>query len=184
VSLAKECPVDLNLEMAATTEMERLALKYRPDYCCLVPEKRQELTTEGGLDVQKKLSSIKKLTEKLAKKNIGVSLFIGGNLKQVEASAKTGAFAVEFHTGHWVEARGKAKDREWKKLYEAAILAHDLGLLVHAGHGLDFQSARDSTGLPFLRELNIGHSIVCHSTMMGIEEATRRMKSAINEGLS
>ncbi len=182
--LSTQCPVDLNLEMAVTDEMEKLVLKYKPQFCCLVPEKRQELTTEGGLDVVKKLKRISLLTERVAKKNIGVSLFIGPDLKQVRASAKSGAFGVEFHTGHWVEAAKKNKgDRDWKRLNEACALAHDLGLKVHAGHGLDYDSATMCTKLPHLRELNIGHAIVCHALEFGLEEAVRRMKAACRVSL-
>lgn len=175
--LTEQCPVDINLEMAVTDEMEKIALKYAPKYVCLVPEKRAELTTEGGLDVAKKLKRIAKLVEKVGKEDIGTSLFIGPDLKQVKAAAKTGAFAVEFHTGHWCEMLRKNKgERDWKKLVESCQLAHSLGLKVHAGHGLDFDSAKVSCSLPHMRELNIGHSIVCHSVFMGLEEAVRKMK--------
>ncbi|HEX4923413.1 MAG TPA: pyridoxine 5'-phosphate synthase, partial [Bdellovibrionales bacterium] len=177
-----ECPVDLNLEMAVTDEMEKLALKHVPRYICLVPEKRRELTTEGGLDVVKKQKRISQLVERVKKKNIEVSNFIAGDLKQVKASAATGAFAVEFHTGHWCDylrVSPKKAESAWKRLVEAAALAHDLGLKVHAGHGLDFDTAAKCLQLPHVRELNIGHSIVCHALQMGLEEAVRRMKNAM-----
>jgi pyridoxine 5-phosphate synthase len=181
--LAERCPVDLNLEMAATDEMQKFALKYRPKFVCLVPEKRQELTTEGGLDVSKKLKNISKLIEKLKAKGIETSLFIGGDLKQVKASADSGGFAVEFHTGHWVEQwrkGAKSAGKEWKKLLESAHEAHSLGLKVHAGHGLDFETARIACTLPHIRELNIGHFLVCRSVKAGLESSVKEMKSILN----
>ncbi|MEQ1876255.1 MAG: pyridoxine 5'-phosphate synthase [Bdellovibrionia bacterium] len=177
--LAESCPVDLNLEMAVTDEMEKIALKFHPKYVCLVPEKRAELTTEGGLDIVKKLKRISKLTEKMSGENIGVSLFIGADSKQVKASAKSGAFAVEFHTGHWCDNLRKGKgEKDWRKLIDACELAHALGLKVHAGHGLDFGTAKQACILPHMRELNIGHSLVSYSVVMGLEEAVRKMKES------
>lgn len=179
VLLSKKCPVLLNLEMGATPEMEKLALKYKPDWCCLVPEKREELTTEGGLDVAGQAYRIGTLTQKLSKKGIKVSHFIEPSLEQVEAAAALGAQAVEFHTGHWVLLKGKAKQKEWKRLEMAAHLAHGLGLHVHAGHGLDYAHTRKITKLAFLEEVNIGHSLVCYALEDGLRGAVSKMKKIL-----
>ncbi|HWU41853.1 MAG TPA: pyridoxine 5'-phosphate synthase, partial [Bdellovibrio sp.] len=153
--LSKACPVPLNLEMAATKQMVSLAKKYRPDWVCFVPEKRAELTTEGGLDVKKGFQKMAPMVEKLQRIGIEISMFIEPSLEQVEASYKVGADAVEFHTGKWVLLQGAAKTREWKRLCEAAKWAHDLGLNVHAGHGLDYAHSRMINKLPYLQEVNI-----------------------------
>lgn len=178
--LSKKCPVLLNLEMAATSDMVRLAKKYHPTICCLVPEKRQELTTEGGLDIIGALPRMKKVTRELHSKKIEVSLFIEPSLAQVEASFKAEADAVEFHTGKWVLSKGSERKHEWKRLNQAALLAHDLGLQVHAGHGLDYASTAEILSLPYLEELNIGHSLVCYSLEMGMRQSVQRMKKIIS----
>lgn len=175
VRLAKHRPVALNLEMAVNDQMLKIARKYRPDWVCLVPEKRAELTTEGGLDVVKAKAKIAVLSEKLQRIGIEISTFIEPSREQVMASFDAGADAVEFHTGHWVLLKGPRKEREWKRLQEAARLAHELGLGVHAGHGLDYEHARKIRGLPFLAEVNIGHSLVCYALEDGLEKAVRRM---------
>jgi pyridoxine 5-phosphate synthase len=176
VMLSKKCPVLLNLEMAATLAMQKMALKYRPDWVCLVPEKREELTTEGGLNVLKYLSRIDSITMKLEKKGIKVSHFIEPDLRQVFASAECGATAVEFHTGHWVLLKGAVKAREWARLEKAARFAHQLGLGVHAGHGLDYAHAKAIRQLPFIQEVNIGHSLVCYALEDGLRTAVKKMK--------
>jgi pyridoxine 5-phosphate synthase len=176
VLLSKKCPVLLNLEMGATKEMEKIALKYKPDWVCLVPEKREELTTEGGLDVAGQASRIGPLTKVLSKKGIKVSHFIEPSLKQVQAAAELGAHAVEFHTGHWVLLKGKAKAKEWKRLSDAAELCHSLGMNVHAGHGLDYDHTLKIKKLPYLEEVNIGHSLICYSLEDGLRTAVRKMK--------
>lgn len=182
VTLSKKCPVLLNLEMAADPKMLRLALKYKPDWCCLVPEKREELTTEGGLDVKKHFPRIRKITQRLIKKKIKVSPFIEPDLEQVQACAQMGAQAVEFHTGHWVLLKGPAKKREWKRLQRAAELAHALGLRVHAGHGLDYQHTKLICQLPFLEEVNIGHSLICYALEDGLRSSVQKMKKILKNG--
>ncbi len=174
-NVIKYAAIPVNMEMAATEEMTKLALKYKPQFVCLVPEKRQELTTEGGLDVVKKKKQISKLIEKLSKKGIKVSTFIGPDKKQVKASQEVGAFACEFHTGHWVQFKDRKKDKEWLKLIESALYCHDLNLNVHAGHGLDYESTRDIKALPFLEEVNIGHFLVCEGLKAGLYESVRNM---------
>ncbi len=177
--LSQKCPVPLNLEMASTDQMVRMAKKYKPDWVCLVPEKRQELTTEGGLDVFKSRHRIGKHIDKLQVLGIEISMFIAPSIEQVKASYEVGADAVEFHTGHWVLMNGNAKKKEWARLVEAAELAHFLGMNVHAGHGLDFKTTNEIKKLPHLEEVNIGHSLICYSLEMGLEQAVRKMKKVL-----
>ncbi len=174
--LSRKCPATLNLEMAAQWEMVKLAKKYKPDWCCFVPEKRQELTTEGGLNVGKSLKKLLSMVKELQGAGIKCSMFIEPSLDQVRASFQVGAEAVELHTGQWVLLEGPQKQREWKRLKAAAQLAHSLGLAVHAGHGLDFKSAVKIKAMPFLAEVNIGHSLICYSLEMGLVGATKEMK--------
>ncbi len=171
--------IPVNLEMAATEAMTKIALKHKPTYICLVPEKRQELTTEGGLDVVKKKKQIKTVIEKVSKKGIKVSTFIAPDKKQVLASKEVGAFACEFHTGHWVQYKGAKKEKEWMKLIEAALYCHELGMNVHAGHGLDYQTSKDIKALPFLEEVNIGHFLVCEALEVGLYESISKMKEIL-----
>lgn len=178
-SLAKKRPVALNLEMAATDEMVRLARKHRPDWCCFVPEKRQELTTEGGLHVVRERHRLEPMIEKLQRLGIEISMFIEPAPEQVAASFEIGADAVEFHTGKWVRLKGRAKEVEWRRLSDAARLAYNLGLGVHAGHGLDYEHTRKIRRLPHLREVNIGHSLVCYALESGLESAVRKMKGIL-----
>lgn len=178
-TLSKECPVALNLEMAATPQMVSFAKKYRPDWVCFVPEKRAELTTEGGLDVKKGFRKMQPMVEKLQRIGIEISMFIEPSLEQVEASYEIGADAVEFHTGKWVHLTGKAKEREWQRLVAAAIAAHELGLNVHAGHGLDYGHSRLINKLPHLQEVNIGHSLICYALEEGLEASVRKMRKIL-----
>jgi pyridoxine 5-phosphate synthase len=177
--LSANCTVPLNLEMASTDTMVRLARKYKPDWACFVPEKREELTTEGGLNVEKSLLQISKHVEKLQMIGIEISMFIEPSLKQVRASYEVGADAVEFHTGKWVHLLGPKKKQEWARLKEAAEEAHRLGMAVHAGHGLDFHTTQEITALPYLEEVNIGHSIICYSLEYGVEKTVRMMKKCL-----
>lgn len=177
--LSKHCPVLLNLEMAATPRMVQYAKKYRPDWICLVPEKRQELTTEGGLHVVKNYKKMAPMIEKLQRMGIEISLFVEPSIEQVEASYKIGADAVELHTGKWVMLQGAAKKKEWNRLVQAAIAADELGLGVHAGHGLDYEHARAIKKLPALREVNIGHSLVCYALENGLRASVRKMKNIL-----
>jgi pyridoxine 5-phosphate synthase len=178
--LSEYCTVPLNLEMAATDAMVKLAKKYKPQWVCYVPEKREELTTEGGLNVAKQQKKISTQIEKLQRMGIEISMFIEPSLEQVKASFEVGADAVEFHTGKWVHLHGPQKKKEWQKLVEAAELANFLGLSVHAGHGLDFHTTLEITELPYLEEVNIGHSLICYSLEHGLEKAVRLMKKCLN----
>ncbi len=175
VLLSEKCPVDLNLEMAVTPQMVRMANRYKPEWCCFVPEKRQELTTEGGLNVIQSKLKIQKAIAKLQARGVEISLFIAPNLQQVKAAFEVGADAVEFHTGHWVLYQGRKKQNEWKKLKQAAVMAHQLGLRVHAGHGLDYEHAQEIKKLPYLKEVNIGHFLVCEALRKGFYPAVKKM---------
>lgn len=182
VSLSQSCPLELNLEMAATPAMVRCAFKYKPDWVCIVPESREELTTEGGLNLITQKEKLTKLVEKLQPIGIEISFFIEPSVKQVRAAYELGADAVEFHTGKWVRLQGEAKAKEWAKLCDAAQLTNELGMGVHAGHGLDYQHALWIAKLPYLREVNIGHSLVCYALESGMKTAVKTMKRYLSEG--
>ncbi len=177
--LSKKSPLPLNLEMAMTQEMFQFAKKYKPAWVCYVPEKRKELTTEGGLDVVKYKKQLKKQIEKLQTLGIEVSLFIAPQLDQVLAAAKVGADAIELHTGAWVHLQGVRKNKEWSRLKKSALLAESLGLRVHAGHGLDFVHTQKIKSLPFLKEVNIGHFLVCEALNKGLRHSVLQMKKTL-----
>ena len=172
----------LNLEMAMTDEMQEIALRIRPHAVCLVPEKRQELTTEGGLDVEGQLDRAIEFVKPLLAKNIEVSFFIDPDIQQINAVSKTGAPFIELHTGRYSEAYGTLEDEKaFKDLKGAAIFAHNFGLKVNAGHGLNYQNVHRMHEIPNLVELNIGHSIIARSIFVGLEQAVKEMK-ALCEG--
>ncbi|MGE5084767.1 MAG: pyridoxine 5'-phosphate synthase [Bacillota bacterium] len=177
--LSKHCPVPLNLEMAATSQMVSFAKKYRPDWVCFVPEKRAELTTEGGLDVKKGAKKLAPMVEKLQRIGIEISMFIEPSIEQVEAAYEVGADAVEFHTGKWVHLQGPRKAKEWKRLVDASEWANYLGLSVHAGHGLDYAHSKEINKLPYLQEVNIGHSLICYALEEGLEASVRKMRKLL-----
>jgi pyridoxine 5-phosphate synthase len=178
--LAKARMATLNLEMGVTDEMIGIALKSRPDYVCWVPEKRRELTTEGGLDLFKSPKRFFKASEIFQKKGIKISPFIEPSLKQVQRAKELGSTAVEFHTGHWVLLTGAKKTKAWQKLVEASNEANSLGLQVHAGHGLDYEHASKIKELPFLEEVNIGHFLVCEAVFVGFPTAIKEMIKRLN----
>lgn len=170
----------LNLEMAMTDEMLEIALKLKPAACCIVPEKRQELTTEGGLDVLSQLDKAIKFVKPLKEAGIAVSLFIDPDSRQIEASHKTGAQFIELHTGAYSEAFGKKNENsEFFKLKSATIFAQTLGLKVNAGHGLNYKNVHRMHEIENLVELNIGHSIICRAMYVGLEVAVKEMKELI-----
>jgi pyridoxine 5-phosphate synthase len=170
----------LNLEMAATDEMQRIALEVRPNIVTLVPEKREELTTEGGLEVVARLEALKPYIAKLQEAGIPVSLFIDPDEQQITASKKSGARWVELHTGTYANARtGEARNAELVKIREAAKLAASLGLRVGAGHGLNYVNLRPIAALPEVEELNIGHSIISRASLVGMDRAVRDMIALI-----
>ena len=167
----------LNLEMAMTDEMQEIALKIRPHAICLVPEKRQELTTEGGLDVEGQLDRAIKFVKPLLAKNIEVSFFIDPDVHQISAVSKTGAPFIELHTGKYSEAFGTMdEEKVFQELKGAAIFAQNFGLKVNAGHGLNYHNVGRMHEIPHLVELNIGHSIIARSVFVGLEQAVKEMK--------
>jgi len=172
----------LNLEMAVVDEMLEFAEKIKPQDCCLVPERREELTTEGGLDVVGQLDRIKEATNRLASVGARVSLFIDADEAQIEAAAQSGAPVIEIHTGHFadaVESRGYRK--ELTRIQQAIKQGVDAGLQVNAGHGLHYHNVQDIAAIPGLCELNIGHAIVARALFTGLQQAVREMKSLMRE---
>lgn len=174
--LKNEVPLPINLEMAATDEMLAFALKVKPHTVVLVPERREELTTEGGLDVKAMEKKLTPFIDKLQSNGIQVSLFIEPDHDQVHAAQRTGAHAVELHTGRYCHLLGKARDKEFMRLSEAAMLARGLGLEVHAGHGLDYDNVGAIVAIPEISELNIGHFLIGEAVFIGLHEAVAKMK--------
>jgi len=167
----------LNLEMAMTDEMQEIALKIRPHAVCLVPEKRQELTTEGGLDVEGQIDRAIKFVKPLIEKNIEVSFFIDPDIHQISAVSKTGAPFIELHTGRYSEVFGTdEEEKAFNDLKGAAIFAQNFGLKVNAGHGLNYHNVKRMHEIPNLVELNIGHSIIARAIFVGLEQAVKEMK--------
>jgi pyridoxine 5-phosphate synthase len=175
----------LNLEMAPTEEMTQFAISVLPDMVTLVPESRQELTTEGGLNVSGQFDNISKVVTALKNHDITVSIFIEADQRQIKDSKKIGADFVELHTGKYANAFEMAEQGEYegelRLLKDAAQIAHKLGLGVNAGHGLNYQNVQEIAKIPGMRELNIGHSIIGRSVLVGIERAVREMKQLIKE---
>lgn len=168
----------LNLEMAVIDEMVRLAERFRPDDACFVPERREELTTEGGLNVPGRQAEIKEAVERLQGAGIRVSLFVDPETRQIEASREVGAHGVEIHTGRYCEAGGD-RTRELGQILAAVSLARRLGLEVHAGHGLNYQNVLPVAAIAGIVELNIGHAIVARAVMVGMEQSVREMKALL-----
>lgn len=169
--------VDLNLEMAATPEMTAVALEVRPTIACLVPEKRAELTTEGGLDVSGNLDRLRETTDALRAGGVAVSLFVDPDERSILAAGEVGVRAVELHTGRYARAAGEEERlREFFALKQAARTAHELGLRVHAGHGLDYGNVWRVAALPEVEELNIGFAIVARAVFTGLSAAVRQMR--------
>jgi len=171
----------MNLEMAVTDEMLAIAAEVRPADCCLVPERRTELTTEGGLDVAAQLERVHQATTRLRQAGVRVALFIDPDRPQIEAAAQTGAPVVELHTGAYAEAAGAAAATELERLRSAARLAAGLGLEVHAGHGLNYRNVRPVAAMREIVELNIGHAIIAHALFVGLHAAVREMKALMRE---
>ena len=171
-----------NLEMACTDEMTRIATRHRPAAACLVPESRQEITTEGGLEVAGQVDRVRSTVSILSSAGIEVSLFIGPDPLQIEAAAAVGAPVVELHTGAWAHACGidaAAERRELDRLRAGAELAHRLGLVVNAGHGINYGNVGKIRSLPHLNELNIGHSIVARALLVGMRQAVAEMRASL-----
>jgi pyridoxine 5-phosphate synthase len=169
----------INLEMAVTPEMIGIGLAHRPHDACLVPEKRQELTTEGGLDVVSNRAAVVQAVSSLGDAGVRVSLFIDPDRDQLEAAAEVGAPVVELHTGAYADATGAQQEAELERLVAACHAGHELGLQINAGHGLNLDNVRPVARLPYMTELNIGHSIVARAIFVGLEAAVVEMKAAV-----
>ncbi|MBK5970555.1 MULTISPECIES: pyridoxine 5'-phosphate synthase [Thiorhodovibrio] len=180
--LADMLQTRMNLEMAATDEMVRIACTHRPSDCCLVPERREELTTEGGLDVAGQRSLMKTVCAELAEAGVRVSLFIDAEPKQIEAAAEVGAPVIELHTGHYADAiRHQARAEQLQRIAAGTRLGRSLGLQVNAGHGLDYHNVSAIAAIADIRELNIGHSIVARALFTGFERAVADMKTLMRD---
>ncbi|MGK6322617.1 pyridoxine 5'-phosphate synthase [Sphingomonas sp. DT-51] len=171
--------IPLNLEMAATTEMLAIALRHRPHAACIVPEKREERTTEGGLDAAGQRAALAPIVAALGAAGVRVSLFIEPDPRQIEAAIQLGAPVVELHTGRYAELAGAAQVEELRRLADAAALAAKNGIEVHAGHGLTYDNVAPVAAIPQLRELNIGHFLVGEAIFVGLAASVRRMRDAM-----
>lgn len=177
--LREKLTVKMNLEMAATNQMIDFASKIKPQDCCLVPEKREELTTEGGLNVVDQIPRMRDICSQLKESNIIVSLFIDAQKIQIDAAKACGVSVIELHTGHYANATGDEQKTEFNKIKNMVIYAHSLGLQVNAGHGLTMKNTYAIARLPEITELNIGHSIIARSVFFGLEVAIQEMKNLI-----
>ncbi|MCP3732312.1 pyridoxine 5'-phosphate synthase [Sphingomonas sp. MG17] len=179
--LSGELPVPLNLEMAATEEMLGIALRHRPHAACIVPEKREERTTEGGLDAAGQHNLLAPMCAELRGANIRVSLFIEPDPAQIEAALRLGAPVVELHTGRYCELDGEAQVAELRRIADAAALAAKNGIEVHAGHGLTFDNVVPIAAIPQIRELNIGHFLIGEAIFDGLGPVVKRMRALMDE---
>ncbi|TKB49360.1 pyridoxine 5'-phosphate synthase [Ferrimonas sediminicola] len=181
--LAQTLKTRMNLEMAVTEEMLAIALEVKPTYVCLVPEKREELTTEGGLDVAGQLDKMLDAVSRLKQAGIKVSLFIDADKTQIDAAVKVGALYIEIHTGAYADAETEAQaEAELARIRGGAAYAASLGLVVNAGHGLNYHNVKPIAAIPEIYELNIGHAIVARSAIDGLDLAVRDMKRLMLEG--
>ncbi|MCE3233335.1 MAG: pdxJ [Rickettsiaceae bacterium] len=182
--LKNEIPLPLNFEMAATEEMLQIALQTKPNACCLVPEKRTEVTTEGGLDVIGQTKSLTPYIAKLKDKGIKVSLFVDPEAAQVEASKKVGADIVELHTGAYCHAAGAERQKELQRIITAAKAVETSGIECHAGHGLCFETVQPIAKISNIVELNIGHFLIGESVFTGLDAAIKQMRKLMDEARS
>jgi pyridoxine 5-phosphate synthase len=182
--IRKEVALPLNFEMAATEEMQGIALTISPNAVCLVPEKREERTTEGGLDVAGQEAALAAYIAPLKAAGIRVSLFIDSDAKQVEAAARVGADIIELHTGHYAELPAVARALELKRIKAAATLGESLGIEVHAGHGLTFENVAAIAAIPELHELNVGHFLIGEAVFIGLPTAIQKMRSLMDEAMA
>ena len=176
--------IKLNLEMAASEEMVEVASRVKPDQVTFVPERRQEITTEGGLDILSQASLLQETVERLKGEGMAVSLFIDPEPAQIQASARVGAEAVELHTGQYANSAGEKQKEELAKLKEGAKLAGKLNLAVHAGHGLTYQNVRGVAAIKGIEELNIGHTIISRAVLVGLDKAVQEMLALVKGGSS
>jgi pyridoxine 5-phosphate synthase len=182
IELREVLTTRMNLEMAVTDEMLSIAGKIKPHDCCMVPERREELTTEGGLDVAGQLPRIKDACRQMADAGVRVSLFIDADKIQIDAALEAGAPVIEIHTGNYADATdSSAREAELQRILDAANYAHNNGVHVNAGHGLDYDNVQPIASIPVVRELNIGHSIVSRAIFTGIKQAVSEMKQLMTE---
>jgi pyridoxine 5-phosphate synthase len=181
VALTQNLKVPLNLEMAATDEMLAIALRAKPHAACIVPEKREERTTEGGIDCIGQHNRLKPIVSALTEAGIRVSMFIEPDRKQLDAARALGAPVVELHTGAYANAQGAAREHLLKKIHNAAEFGADLGLEIHAGHGLTYENVKPVAAIAHLRELNIGHFLVGEAIFVGLEVSIRKMRQLMDE---
>ena len=181
--IRRKLKIPLNLEMAPTKEMLSISLKYKPKYVCIVPEKRTELTTEGGLNLKKNLKPIKKIIKKLKKQNIRTSLFIEPSIRDIKIAKVIQADCIEIHTGKICNLYNKKKNikNEIKKIKKAVNYANHIGLEVHAGHGITFSSAKILSKIKGIREFNIGHFLIGESIFIGIRDSIKKFKKILNK---
>ncbi len=178
--LKKEIKLPINLEMAATQEMLEIALKTKPNAVCIVPEKRREVTTEGGLDVVKNAKILGEMIQKIRAKKIRVSLFVDSDKRQIEMARKLGADIVELHTGEFCHQKGAAQKKEFLRLAKGAEFAEKIGLECHAGHGLNYETAKIIAKIPQIIELNIGHFLIGEAIISGLQSVIKKMKKNIS----
>ena len=180
IKIAREhIKTKLNLEMAPTLEMCEIANQVKPDFVCIVPEKRQELTTEGGLDVKKNFKSLEKIIHNLEDSGSLISLFIEPDIKIIDLAKELNVGAIELHTGKYAEANDSDKKKYIEKIINAVNHAHNKSLIVNAGHGLDYTNVKEIARISNINELNIGHSIIAESIFLGLAEAINKMKNII-----
>ncbi|HEY7217008.1 MAG TPA: pyridoxine 5'-phosphate synthase [Candidatus Binatia bacterium] len=177
--LREQAATKINLEMAVTQAMVAYAAKIRPDDACFVPEKREELTTEGGLDLVARKVKVEDAVKRLQDQGIHVSLFIDPTPAQIETAKQVGAYAIELHTGTYCNAKAGTRQKELATIVSAATLAGSIGLEVHGGHGLDYENVAPVAHIPEIVELNIGHSIIARAVIVGIRQAVREMKELL-----
>ncbi|MGJ8676977.1 MAG: pyridoxine 5'-phosphate synthase [Akkermansiaceae bacterium] len=182
--IREQIKLPLNFEMGNTAEMLEMAIRLKPEFVCLVPETREEVTTEGGLDVDGLYGSLEKTVSSLQAAGIKVSMFIDPDEKQVQASSRIGAEMIELHTGCFANSFGTERLPETRRLMEAAVMGHNLGLQVNAGHGINLENLPELLAIPHLTELNIGHTLIARSMRIGLEAAVKEMRAAMQNYLN
>ncbi len=179
-AIMREIRLPVNLEMAATEEMLEIALRHKPHAACIVPERREERTTEGGLDAAGQHNHLAPIVTRLSEANIRVSLFIEPDPRQIEAAIRLRAPVVEFHTGKYAHAEGEEREVELRRIADAAALAAKNGIEPHAGHGLTFENVQPIAAIPQIAELNIGHYLIGEAIFIGLEESVRKMRTLMD----
>ena len=179
--LSQALSIPLNLEMAATDEMAEIALRHKPHAACIVPEKREERTTEGGIDCIGQHNRLRPIVGALTQAGIRVSMFIEPDRKQIDAARTLGAPVVELHTGAYANATGEAREKILRHIHNGAEFGADLGLEIHAGHGLTYENVGPIAAIPHIRELNIGHFLIGEAMFVGLEASIREMRRLMNE---